>query len=75
MMVSDQVSTDVESWEKSRSLGSVEPPTPRSFHSSCIFGAGLFVWGGVDSYTGAKIESDWHLFDFGLGCWIQVNVT
>jgi len=33
------------------------------------------VWGGIDSYPGAKVESDWHLFDFGLGCWIKLNVS
>ena len=34
----------------------------------------MLVWGGHDSYPGAQTESDFHLFDFGLACWVKVTI-
>jgi len=65
---------DPSGWRATRDLGGLDPPTPRAYFASCIFGAGLLVWGGNDSFPGAETESDFHLFDFGLACWVKLVV-
>lgn len=68
----DLVLKDRKLWENTKDLAWQEPPSPRAFMGSCVFGAGLFIYGGIDSFPCAKVESDWHCFDFGLGCWVRV---
>ena len=50
-----------------------DAPEARAHHAGCVFGAGLFVHGGL-SGEGNKTLSDWNLFDFGLQVWINCEV-
>ena len=47
-------------------------PEARAHHAAAVFGAGLFVHGGL---TGdGRTLSDWNVFDFGLQVWIRCQV-
>jgi hypothetical protein len=73
-LASDQVTHDPNGWRATRNLGRLAAPSPRAYYGSCIYGAGLLIWGGMDSYPGASTESDFNLFDFGLACWVKVCI-
>jgi hypothetical protein len=64
--------TDPENIAALRRFG-VNPPFERGYHASCVYGPALIVHGGTGSYPGANPFSDWHMFDFGLGVWIEVQ--
>ena len=49
------------------------PPRERGYHAACAYGTGLIVHGGSSSVPGSEPLSDWHMFDLGLGTWIQLE--
>ena len=63
--VSMQYKPEMDVWMALRKKAVVDMPEARAHHAGVIFGAGLFVHGGL-SGEGNKTLSDWNLFDFGL---------
>lgn len=51
----------------------VDMPEARAHHAGVVFGAGLFVHGGLGTES-TQTLTDWNLFDFGLQVWIKCNV-
>ena len=55
----------MDSWMGLRQKAVQDMPEARAHHAGTIFGAGLFIHGGL-SGEGSKTLDDWNLFDFGL---------
>lgn len=49
-------------------------PEARAHHAGAVFGAGLFIHGGLGA-EGPQTLSDWNLFDFGLQVWLSCSVN
>ena len=71
--VSMQYKPEMDVWMALRKKAVVDMPEARAHHAGVVFGAGLFVHGGL-SGEGNKTLSDWNLFDFGLQVWIECIV-
>ena len=46
------------------------PPSPRYFHSCCLYGNKMFSYGG---YSGSERLSDMYVYDFETNHWSQVD--
>lgn len=51
----------------------LDPPSARGYHVGFVFGSGLFVHGGIAAQSGSPTMADWHLFDFALFSWINIE--
>ena len=71
--VSTASKPDMDTWMAQRKRAVVDMPDQRAHHVGCIFGAGLFIHGGLGG-EGNQTLGDWNLFDFGLQVWINCIV-
>ena len=55
----------MEVWMVLRKKAVVDMPVARAHQAGVIFGAGLFIHGGLSGESN-KTLNDWKLFDFGL---------
>ena len=68
-----QAKPALEVWMSTRKKAVVDMPVARAHHAGAIFGAGLFINGGLGGES-HKTLSDWRLFDFGLQVWMDCIV-
>ena len=67
-----QARPEIEVWMALRQKAVTAMPEARAHHAAAVFGAGLFVHGGL---TGdGRTLGDWNVFDFGLQVWIRCQV-
>ena len=57
-----------------RKKGIVDMPEARAHHAAAIFGAGMFIHGGLGTES-TQTLTDWNCFDFGLQVWINCEVN
>lgn len=57
-------------WTQMPSFGT--PPSPRYFHSCCLYGHKMYVYGG---YSGNERLDDMYAYDFETNHWSEVNCT
>ena len=48
------------------------PPSPRYFHSCCLYGDKMYTYGG---YSGSERLADMYVYDFKTGHWSEVNYS
>jgi N-acetylneuraminic acid mutarotase len=67
---SDFFALDLETyeWTEMPSLGT--PPSPRYFHSCCLYGNRLYLYGG---YSGNDRLADMYAYDFETNHWSQID--
>lgn len=57
-------------WTEMPCLGT--PPSPRYFHSCCIYGQKMYLYGG---YSGNERLADMYAYDFETNHWSEVDCT
>ena len=65
---------EMDEWMALRKKAVKDMPDARAHHAGAMFGAGLFIHGGL-SGEGHRTFRDWSVLDFGLQVWINCPVT
>ena len=65
---------EMDEWMALRKKAVKDMPEPRAHHAGAMFGAGLFIHGGL-SGEGHRTCRDWSVLDLGLQVWINCPVT